>query len=165
MAICTIQGLRNYLSSNSGFTEKTVNNVIKSLGYPLYGSRALLSELSGTLSDCSKHGADAGFSGFSYYSDTVAFFANNKQDIVNHMETTAAELGMDIISMVQGFGVFCHSPKPTVSEVGKALWGNCYSQTLNTLYNVFAWYTLEEISHTWNRYLEDTPALAAKLSA
>ena len=165
MAICTIQGLRNYLSSNSGFTEKTVNNVIISLGYPLNGSRVLLSELSGTLIDCSKHGADAGFSGFSYYSDTVAFFETNKQDIVNHMETTAAELGMDIISMVQGFGVFCHSSKPTVSEVGKALWGSCYSQALNTLYNVFAWYALEEISHAWNRYLEDTPALAAKLSA
>jgi len=39
MAIRTIQGLRSYLYKYSNFKEKTVNSVIKALGFPLNGSR------------------------------------------------------------------------------------------------------------------------------
>jgi hypothetical protein len=81
------------------------------------------------------------------------------------MENFAAELGTDIISMVQGFGVFRNSEKPTSGEVGKALWGNVSSNNDFTLYNVFAWYALEEVSRTWYRYLEDNPAYHAELAA
>ena len=166
MKISNIQTMRNFLYENSGFTKTTVNNVIKSLGYPLRGSGELLKNLSGQFENCAEHGADVGFCGFIYYSETIAFFKANRKDIVNHMENMAAELGTDIISMVQGFGVFCNSTKPTTGEVGKALWG-CVNRgnNLTALYNVFAWYTLEEVSHTWLRYLEDNPAIRAKLSA
>ena len=60
MAIHSIQGLRNYLYSNSGFSKKTVNCVIKTLGYPLNGS-AWFKEVSALFSDCSKKGANVGF--------------------------------------------------------------------------------------------------------
>jgi hypothetical protein len=61
--------------------------------------------------------------------------------------------------MVQGFGVFRNSDKPTAGEIGKALWdsGRQWPE-LTTLYNVFAWYALEEVSRTWYRYLEEHPA-------
>ena len=82
------------------------------------------------------------------------------------MENMVAELGTDIISMVQGFGVFRNSTKPTTDEVGRALWGNVIrGNDLTALYNVFAWYTLEEISSTWLMYLEDNPSVRAALSA
>jgi hypothetical protein len=81
------------------------------------------------------------------------------------MEKAAAELGTDIISMVQGFGVFRHGDKPTTSEVGRALWENTKDKNLTSLYNVFSWYALEEISHTWLRYLEENWDFAAELSA
>ena len=69
------------------------------------------------------------------------------------MENFAAELGTDIISMVQGFGVFRNSTPPTTGEVGKALWNNVIrGNDLTALYNVFAWYTLEEVSRTWLMY-------------
>jgi len=58
--------------------------------------------------------------------------------------------------MVQGFGVFRNSDKPTPSEVGRALWDSGQQwDDLTNLYNVFAWYALEEVSRTWYRYLED----------
>ena len=81
------------------------------------------------------------------------------------MEQSAAEFGTDIISMVQNFGVFRYSDKPTPSEVGRALWDSKEWDELTSLYNVFAWYTLEEVARTWYRYLEENPALKAELAA
>jgi hypothetical protein len=166
MKITTIKHLREYVSHYSSFPERTVNKVIEALGYPLTGSGGTFKELSAELVNCAEHGADGGFSGFIYYNETIPFFKKNRAAIASHIEQTAAELGTDIFSMVQGFGVFSNSEKPTPSEIGKALWDS--SQThpdLTSLYNVFAWYALEEVSRTWYRYLEDNPGYMAELAA
>ena len=160
------KSLRAYIASNSSFSEMLINNVIRALGYPLNGSGSTFRELSSEFENCAEHGADCGVSGFIYYSETIPFFWKNRQAIVSHMEQTAAELGTDIISMVQNFGIFRNSDKPTSSEVGRALWDNSQKwPELTTLYNVFAWYALEEVSRTWFRYLEEYPNYRAALSA
>ena len=87
MKISNIKALRNYLYENSGFNKTTVNNVIKTLGYPLRGSGSVFKELSGQFENCAEHGANVGFSGFIYYSETIAFYKANRKDIVNHMES------------------------------------------------------------------------------
>ncbi|MDR0323570.1 MAG: hypothetical protein LBI12_03880 [Treponema sp.] len=156
MKISNIKAMRKYLYQNSGFTRKTVNSVIKALGYPLNGSGGTFNELSSEFENCALHGADAGFGGFIYYYETIKFFKTNQKDIANHLENSANELGIDIFTMVQGFGVFRNSEKPIVNHIGKALWGNSKIQPeLTSLYNVFAWYDLEEVSRTWYSYLED----------
>ena len=166
MIIRNIQALRAYVTENSGFSETTINNVISALGFPLKGSKQTFIDLSTQFENCAEHGADCGFSGFIYYNETIAFFKKNRQDIAAHMEQTAAKLGTDIISMVQGFGVFRNSDKPTPSEVGRALWDSVQEwDELTSLYNVFAWYALEEVARTWYRYLEDNPAVKAELAA
>ena len=165
MKVTNIQALRNFIYKNSGFQETTVNNVIKALGFPLHGSGRVFNDLSTQFENCAEHGADCGISGFIYYNETIAFFRANRKDIISHMEQSAAEMGTDIISMVQGFGVFRKSDKPTPSEVGRALWDSNKGEDLTTLYNVFAWYALEEVSRTWYRYLEDNPSVWAALSA
>jgi len=166
MSITSIRGLKSYLNIYSNFTDDTIRSVIIALGFhPVHSTKEEVKELSSIFKDCSEHGADSGFSGFSYYSETIAFFMANRQDIVKHMEQTAAEIGTDIISMVQGFGVFRNSDKPTLSEVGRALWDSKEHPDLTSLYNVFAWYALEEVSRTWYRYLEENPSYHAKLSA
>jgi hypothetical protein len=167
MRIRNIETLRANLANNSGFSESTINSVTLTLGYPLKGSKIAFNELSTQFENCAEHGADIGIPGFIYYSETLPFFIENREDIVKHMEQTAAELGTDIITMVQNFGIFHNShDKPTPSEVGRALWdsGNQW-EDLTNLYNVFAWYTLEEVSHTWYRYLEENPAFRVELSA
>jgi hypothetical protein len=162
----SIKTLRSYLYKYSGFTETTVNNIIKNMGFSLNGSGEDFNDLSSIFENCAKHGANCGFSGFIYYCDTIPFFKANRQDIINHMEQTAAGLGEDIITMVQNFGVFRNSKKPTVSEVGKALWNKGHNQeNFTTLYNVFAWYAFEEVSRTWYQYLEENPGFRAELSA
>jgi hypothetical protein len=167
MSIATIRALRVYLNEYSSFADSTIRNVIKSLGCnPYCGTTDEFKKLACILKDCSEHGADSGFCGFNYCNETIAFFKANRKDIVNHMEQTAAELGTDIISLVQNFGVFRNSDKPTPSEVGRALWDSGKTDPeLTDLYNVFAWYALEEVSRTWYRYLEEHPAYSAELSS
>jgi len=166
MKIKNIKALRQYIADNSSFSPVTINHVISSLGFSLNGSWDSLKELSAQFQNCAEHGANIGISGFIYYSETIAFFKANRQDIVNHMEQTAAELGIDIISMIKEFGIFRNSDKPTTGEVGKALWDKSKTDPdLTSLYNVFAWYALEEVSRTWYRYLEDNPAYMAELAA
>ncbi|MDR0497837.1 MAG: hypothetical protein LBH42_09500, partial [Treponema sp.] len=72
--------------------------------HPVHATREEVKELSSIFKDCSEHGAGTGFTGFTYYSETIPFFMKNREDIVRHMEHSAVELGTDIISMVQGFG-------------------------------------------------------------
>jgi hypothetical protein len=164
--IKNIQGLISYVVENSAWQTATVHHVITALGYRSTGGLESLKNLSANLADCAKHGADSGFPGFTCYSDTLAFFRRNRQDIVGNLELTAEELGEDIISMVQGFGVFRYETPPTAASIGKALWGTGKLQDdLTSLYNVFAWYALEEVSNIWYRYLEDNPAYYAELSA
>jgi hypothetical protein len=68
--------------------------------------------------------------------------------------------------MVQSFGVFHYSDKPTPSEIGKALWDSRKTHSdLTSLYNVFSWYALEEVSRTWYRYLEENPGYRSELAA
>ncbi|GHV38310.1 hypothetical protein AGMMS50268_37070 [Spirochaetia bacterium] len=165
--ITTIQDVTSYIKNNSSWSEATIQNVFISLGYsPKDQRRESFRELSGNLADCSKHGADGGFSGFCYHSETIAFFMHNRRDILKNLELLAGDLGEDIIKMVQGFGVFRSAMPPSAGEVGKALWDTGKVQeNLTELYNVFSWFCLEEISHVWYRYLEDNPAYYAKLTA
>jgi hypothetical protein len=164
--IKNIQGFIACVRENSTWQLSIIRNVIQALGYNTQGGTESLKELSSRLVICAKHGADGGFPGFTYYSDTIRFFKQNRKDIVNNIGHTAAETETDIIKLVQSFGVFRYSTPPASEEVGKALWDSAHiHDELTTLYNVFAWYALEEISHIWYRYLEDNPAYYAELSA
>jgi hypothetical protein len=166
MKITTINKLKAYVSLNSYFPKRTVKNVIEELGFPLSGSYDGIRELSGVLVNCAENGAKIGIIGFIDYNETIPFFKKNRTAIVSHIERTAEEFGTDIFSMIQNFGVFRNSEKPTPTEIGKALWDRSKTYPeLTELYNVFAWYALEEVSNTWYRYLEENPDYRAELAA
>jgi hypothetical protein len=165
-SINNIQGFITYIAENSAWQTGTITHVVTALGYRSTGGLESLKSLSANLADCAKHGADGGFPGFTYYSDTLTFFRCNRQDIVKNLELTAEEIGEDIIGMVQGFDVFRYGTPPTAASIGRALWDTGkLKDDLTSLYNVFAWFCLEEISHVWYRYLEDNPDYYAGLSA
>ena len=166
MHINDIETLRAYIARSSYFSETTINNVIRALGFPLEGKGETFYKLSKEFEKCAKHGAEISFSSYMYKYEKISFFRANQQDIENHMEQTAADLGTDIISMVQNFGIFRNADKPTPSEVGKALWDSGPRRPeLDTLYIVFTWYALEEVARIWYGYLEDNPAEKEELSA
>ena len=58
--------------------------------------------------DCNNNGADGGFAGFIYHSDTTDFYDSNKIDIVTLLEDTKEECYGDvgsIFDMISGFGL------------------------------------------------------------
>lgn len=100
--------------------------------------------------DVANHGADAGWSGFTYYSDTVPFAKRNKSAIVEYMGTLARDIGEgNALAFMCGFNCLkCESEE----DNARALFGRDNGQ-LTAQYNALAWFALEEVARAfddWN---------------
>lgn len=96
--------------------------------------------------DVTNHGASGGFTGFTYYSDTVSFTKRNKKAIVTFCENFASDLGeKGIIEFIAGFQCMRNYSQ---SEVACGLY-NPRSDNKTTVYNALAWLMLEEVSRSY----------------
>jgi hypothetical protein len=75
------------------------------------------------------NGADAGFSGFTYYTDTGKFYAKWKEVIWQLLAEDAENSGDDVLTMIAGFG----GAKNVSDDVG--------------FENLLAWYALEAVAN------------------
>lgn len=107
--------------------------------------------------DAANHGADGGFSGFTYYDETVEFACLNWDLITKSLTDQAKELGCNTVSeMVSGFNrskwsafeverllVEC---APIVEEAVRSARNSLeyFPQDHMLLLNLLAWYALEE---------------------
>lgn len=92
--------------------------------------------------EASEHGADGGFGGFIYYSEAEEFFRGNRAAILECLQEVAAELAVDIMTLVAGFR--CLSDVGP-DEIGSAIWGNEDDEA--GVRNALAWFALEEVGH------------------
>ena len=74
-----------------------INAVLNRIGY---------NEYKGVVQDVNNYGANAGYSGFIYCSETHAFTIRYRKYIIMLLEDTADQMGQNIEEMVAGFGVF-----------------------------------------------------------
>lgn len=93
-------------------------------------------------------GAAAGFSGFTYYSETVNFWRKHRAKIYAYMEELADGIGENVLQMVCDFNGL---KDYETEEVAKALYGN-YNSDYDQIYNVFAWFALEEVANRYEDY-------------
>lgn len=100
------------------------------------------SELLQHYQDVINHGADCGFNGFIYYSETVNFWRNNKKSILESLSQLANDLGENATEIVKNFN--CIKGDFSTDEVGKALYGR-YCEEFDLIYNCLAWYALETV--------------------
>lgn len=100
--------------------------------------------------DVNRHGINGGFSGFIYYSDTVAFFRQYRKDILKLAEDMASQLGEDMITMISNFNCLSSGSYPnrkpdyTTTEISQAIFtgrGDASTQVLNAM----AWFAAEEV--------------------
>ena len=77
-----------------------------------------------------QHGADAGWPGFTYYTDTVKFYDKNADDIWELANLMADDLG----------------EKSTLEMIGKFNGAKNVSSD-DTFKNLMSWFALEEIGH------------------
>ena len=112
-------------------------------------TRAILRRLSREeLEDVARHSADAGWAGFTYYIDTLAFYKAHKGDILALAEQTANDLGEDMLTMIAGFGCL-RNDKLSPSAIGEALYSG-RGEDATTVRNAMAWFALEETARELN---------------
>jgi len=83
--------------------------------------------------DAGRYGADSGFAGFTYYTDTIEFYDNNESLIWDLIEEDSDEFGQTPLEFISGFG------------------GSAHVGDLTGFKNLLSWYALESAG----RRLED----------
>jgi len=134
------------------------SDFVKNSHIPAKLIRATVRQLGGweyfqeTANDITNHGANSGFSGFTYYRDTLAFFRRNRASIMEMTEQMADDLGEGMLKMVAGFN--CHRGYDfTEDGIARALYtGKCDDAT--NIQNAMAWFALEEVSRSYVDCLE-----------
>jgi hypothetical protein len=130
----TIRTLINHSSINPSLIKSTIKQ---------FGG---FSEFKRVAPDVTRHGIDGGFSGWIYYADTLKFYNRNREAIIAMAIDQAEELGIDMLEMIQGFGVFRNDPI-SKHDIAKALYGK--SDDTTTVQNVMAWYAAEEVARLY----------------
>lgn len=96
--------------------------------------------------DIAAHGADGGFSGFIYYSDTVAFTRKNKVAIIDDLIGLSEEIGDNHFSeTVAGFR--CFKGEFTAQQITEVLYRRFKDAADTTaIFNALAWFALEHVA-------------------
>lgn len=118
--------------------------VLTQLGYPEITTQSDLDgedgeEARDTLRDIRDHGIDGGFHGFIYYTDTVAFYEDNKTEILALVRNMAQEFGQTEVEFLSGFRCL---DQETVSA---ALLGDD-EHARDAVHNALAWFAAEEVA-------------------
>ena len=94
--------------------------------------------------DVMNHGADGGYHGFIYFTDTVSFVKRHKAAILDSCKQMADDLGEDVYTMIGGFNCLKISPMEAAEAIH-----NPRSDERGTVFNALAWYALEEVSRSY----------------
>lgn len=113
-------------------------------------TRAVLARVGrDALEDVARHGADAGWSGFTYYTDTCRFYRRHRKAIMQRLAEDADSMGVDWLAMVAGFN--CLRPlELTPRQVAAACYGEGDEDIRQQVENALAWYTLETVARELN---------------
>ena len=123
-------------AATTGISEKLIRSTIRQIG-----DREKLADV------CS-WGADAGFSGFTYYSNTISFFKRNRSEIIDLVKSLSADLDMGSpLDLVAGFRFFNGADKREIEpSVARVLYGGRITDDDTLVCNALAWFALEEVA-------------------
>lgn len=94
--------------------------------------------------DVSRYGANCGYSGFIYYSETCGFFDANKKAIIRLLSDTANDFGSNVVDMVAGFSCLSDIDKFDIEAIlfGFEPSDECAETQVK---NALAWFALETV--------------------
>ena len=133
---------------NSNISAKLIRAVSRQIGSWEYFTESA--------QDIQNHGADGGWNGFTWYTDTCKFYRRNRAAILAMLESLADDLGEDLLSLVASFNCL-RQYKLTQNEVAQALYLS-KGEWVDTVQNAMAWFALEEVARAYCDCLESQSA-------
>ena len=120
--------------------------VIKQLGFEKLEDE----ELRSTLEDITNNGADGGFGGFIYYSETNKFARENMHLILDQVKELADNLGETPLEMISSFRSL-KDDKIDPLEIASIIYERTSPEsqadgTETVVLNALAWFALEEVA-------------------
>ena len=121
----------------------------------LSGESELNEDNAGSLKDVANNGADAGFVGFTYYSDTCKFFDDNKDLIMEQLLEDRWSIGYkSLTEMLSSFK--CFKGVDTYNIEAFLINSDDESnEEQTTLKNGLAWYALESVAWQLEEQIEE----------
>ena len=130
--------------------------VVRQLGYDPKDLDDKDGELYGILSDVASHGADAGWSGFTYYHDTVKFTKADRKAIETLVREMADEWGQNPVDFIASFRCLDKDDPAIIEAIGRFVYGGHFQDSKKcdseTVYNALAWFALEETARALTDY-------------
>lgn len=124
------------------FVDNIEGNDLAAVVYEQLGSDDL-DEFRSTLQDVLRGGANAGWSGFIYHNDTVKFFEENKELIMDSVKETVTDCGYTgVLEFIKSFN--CLGEDYTIDEIGAVVYGDDKDDV--SIKNALAWYALETVA-------------------
>jgi hypothetical protein len=103
--------------------------------------------------DISSHGATGGFSGFTYYDDTVPFAKRNKKLILESLTEMDQQIeNVGLLAFIASFNCF-KGMDITQDSIARAIYTGKGDDVI-TVFNALAWYALEEVARSYNDFIE-----------
>jgi hypothetical protein len=115
-------------------------------------TRAILRRLDrDQLADVARHGANAGWPGFTYTRDCCNFFKAHKADVLALAQAMASDLGEEMLAMIGAFRCLSNQEKPdyTATEIAEAIFSG-RGECADVIRNAMAWFALEEVARELN---------------
>jgi len=135
-----------------GYMNRLQEAVIEQLGYEEEDFEDKDGELFQTLSDVANYGASGGFSGFTYYEDTIQFVKDNRRQIKELVTQMSEDFGVTPLDFIMSFNCLKDSitDGSVINAVGAFVYGaQCRDDQEHdgtTVYNALAWFALEEVA-------------------
>jgi len=134
---------------NNQFTTSTTNTP-EELKTAVINQMDGIEDFAEAAQDIVSYGAAGGFTGFIYYSDTIAFYTKNRKSILELARQQADECGYSTVAdMVAAFN--CTDLKP--HQVEYVLTFGDESDDFTHVANGLAWYALEEVARDYVQWL------------
>ena len=126
---------------------KTTKRVIEESAIPPKLVRSVVRQLGGKeyLEDIAHYGASVGFPGFTWYTDTVAFYKRNRKEILALLKEYSADFGVK--SAVEVVCTFKGLEKEQES-ICRCLYGRVIEED-SCVANALAWFAAEEVARAF----------------
>ena len=98
-----------------------------------------------SVEDINKHGIQGGYSGFIYYSDTVAFASRHRKMICSLLDDDADSFGTEIVEMVSNFGKYRYNRMDEDDKIDLYRYLGGSRCLYDQIPNLMAWYAAETV--------------------